>query len=68
MPAEKRGAGRPRLPKDDLPIVMCPGCRVAMDVTLVATIDEADSVDDITYRCPSCGTVTNRPTQRPQQA
>lgn len=67
MPAAKGRPGRPRLAKEHLPIVMCPGCRVPMEVKNVAALDEADSVDDITYRCPSCGTVTSRPTKRPQQ-
>jgi uncharacterized Zn finger protein len=50
------------------PIVTCPGCRVAMDVKLVEPLDEADRVDNIVYQCPSCGTVTNRPTKRTQQS
>ncbi|MDB5600780.1 MAG: hypothetical protein JWN71_2824 [Xanthobacteraceae bacterium] len=42
------------------PIVTCPGCDVEMTVDLVEPSKAAERIDEVTYKCPQCGTRTTR--------
>ena len=46
-------------PIPGVPIVRCPGCKVAMHVIGKAPSSEA-ALEVVIFRCPSCGTGTPR--------
>jgi hypothetical protein len=48
------------------PIVVCPGCLVAM--TLVAARPLDATFEELTYRCPTCAAETLRVQQRREGA
>ncbi len=43
----------------------CPGCRVRMVYKTVVPLLNPENIDQITYRCPKCGTETQRNVRRP---
>ena len=51
---------------NDWPIVMCPGCRVAMVVKNVTADAPGRDTGTITYVCDVCKTETSRPYKGPQ--
>ncbi len=51
--------------KQTWPVVMCPGCKTQMKVRHVEPVKPGDRMDEITYKCPKCGTETKRQVKRP---
>jgi RNase P subunit RPR2 len=47
-------------PPTDLPIVICPGCNIAMRVLRAERIMFTQGLVDVSYECQSCGMVTKR--------
>ena len=43
----------------------CPGCRIRMTYKTVVPLVDPPNIDEITYRCPKCGTETQRNVKRP---
>jgi hypothetical protein len=43
----------------------CPGCRVRMVYKTVVPLLNPANIDQVTYRCPKCGTETQRNVRRP---
>jgi hypothetical protein len=43
-----------------LPVVVCPGCKVEMTVLSSDPIPLTGHLQEVTYRCPQCGTETKR--------
>jgi len=43
----------------------CPGCRVRMVYKTVVRLLNPANIDQVTYRCPKCGTETQRNVRRP---
>ena len=48
------------------PIVMCPGCRVAMAIKKVISDAPGKDTGTIVYVCDACKTETTRPYKGPQ--
>ena len=46
-------------PIPEVPIVRCPGCKVAMHVIGKAPSSEV-ALEGVIFRCPTCGTETQR--------
>ncbi len=42
----------------------CPGCRVRMIYKTLLPLVHQPNIDEITYRCPRCGTETQRNLKR----
>jgi RNase P subunit RPR2 len=42
------------------PIVRCPGCKTAMIPSPPKKLPRVESLQEITYTCPSCGMATRR--------
>ena len=56
----------PAVTTEQWPIVMCPGCRVQMDVKKIVADAPGKDTGTIIYVCEACKTETSRPYKGPQ--